>query len=160
MAPHLSNEEFFSALSNLLASTSQKSRGSVYLTQKPLPVSVSATSTSQAEPGEGASQEEEQQLKQQQQRPSILIRATDGNTSAPNPKKSNSNSKSTSKKRKKTDGTTPKIKISTIVAPDEIEAFYARYAEVCKAGMSGLKKRDRKKAKTKAKGGQAKVTKG
>lgn len=38
---------------------------------------------------------------------------------------------------------------------DELEGFFVRYAEVCKAGMSGLKKRDRsgrKKGKAKKKG--------
>lgn len=61
----------------------------------------------------------------------VLIRATDG--------KSGEN-------RKK------RIKISTIVEPENLERFYARYAEVCKSGMQGLKKRDkskRKKAKVK-----------
>ena len=42
-----------------------------------------------------------------------------------------------------------KVKFSTVVKTDELEAFYTRYAEVCKAGMTGLKKRDRKKAKGK-----------
>jgi len=45
-----------------------------------------------------------------------------------------------------------KIKLSTIVLPDALEAFYLRYTEVCKSGMQGLKKRDRsgrKKAKAK-----------
>jgi signal recognition particle subunit SRP14 len=37
------------------------------------------------------------------------------------------------------------------VTPETIEGFYTRYAEVCKAGMSGLKKRDRSKAKAKMK---------
>ena len=48
-----------------------------------------------------------------------------------------------------------KVKISTVVQPEELEAFYVRYAEACKAGMSGLRKRDRsgrKKTKGKAKG--------
>lgn len=89
--------------------------------------------------------------------PSILIRATDGKTSAPSPTtKTNtdkSKSKSASQKTK-----TPKVKISTVVAPEELEAFYTRYAEICKAGMSGLKKKQRKK-RTKAKGGAGKVTK-
>lgn len=40
-----------------------------------------------------------------------------------------------------------KIKLSTVVQPDDLETFYSRYAEACKAGMSGLKKRDKKKAK-------------
>ena len=42
---------------------------------------------------------------------------------------------------------TSKVKISTVVQPDEIEGFFTRYADVCKAGMSGLKKRDRTKRK-------------
>jgi len=44
-----------------------------------------------------------------------------------------------------------KIKLSTIVDPDALESFFAKYAEVCKLGMSGLKKRDRSKQKEKLK---------
>ncbi len=33
----------------------------------------------------------------------------------------------------------------------ELEAFYAKYAEVCKKGMEGLRKRDKKKAKARKK---------
>lgn len=40
-----------------------------------------------------------------------------------------------------------KIKLSTVVSPDDLDLFYSRYAEACKTGMSGLKKRDKKKAK-------------
>ncbi|KAL2000859.1 hypothetical protein VTN02DRAFT_2547 [Thermoascus thermophilus] len=162
MPAHLSNEEFFSSLSSLLSSTSQKSRGSVFLTQKPLPVSPAPAAAADAA---DASQEESSQ--QRPPKPAILIRATDGNTNAPNPKtttKKNSKSTTTTNNNnnnKKMKGTTdtPKVKLSTIVAPEDLEAFYARYAEVCKAGMSGLKKRDRKKGKAKAKGAQAKVVK-
>lgn len=60
----------------------------------------------------------------------VLIRATNG--------------KSKEKKNEK-------IKLSTIVQPDALEAFYLRYADICKSGMQGLKKRDRsgrKKAKS------------
>lgn len=60
----------------------------------------------------------------------IIVRATDGKTQ--------------SKDRKKNKD---KVKLSTIVQPDEIEAFFARYAEVCRAGMQSLKKRDRSKRK-------------
>lgn len=42
-----------------------------------------------------------------------------------------------------------KTKLSTIVTADALEGFFTRYAEVCKSGMSGLKKRDRSKAKAK-----------
>ena len=62
----------------------------------------------------------------------ILIRATNGKSKA-------------ARKRGK------KVKLSTVVQPDELEAFYGRYAEVCRAGMSALKPRDRTKRKAKAK---------
>ena len=47
-----------------------------------------------------------------------------------------------------------KAKMSTIVEAPDLAGFYTRYAEVCKKGMEGLRKRDKKKAKKrKAKGG-------
>ncbi|KAL4895534.1 signal recognition particle, SRP14 subunit [Aspergillus ambiguus] len=128
MPPHLSHEEFFTSLADLLSKTSQKARGSVYLTQKPMLHGTDSGSTSQ---------------------PAILIRASDGNTNAPNPKKD--------KVQKKSSPST-KVKLSTLVAPEELETFYARYAEVCKGGMTGLKKRDRKQKKAK-KGAAGKAAK-
>ncbi|KAB5518754.1 signal recognition particle 14kD protein-domain-containing protein [Coniochaeta sp. 2T2.1] len=56
----------------------------------------------------------------------ILIRATDGQGKEDRPSK---------------------VKLSTLVQPDEIDAFYARYAEICRAGMTTLKPRDRTKRK-------------
>lgn len=50
-----------------------------------------------------------------------------------------------------------KVKLSTIVEADALEGFFVRYAEVCKAGMSGLKKRDRSKAKEKLKAKKKKL---
>jgi signal recognition particle subunit SRP14 len=44
-----------------------------------------------------------------------------------------------------------KVKLSTVVAPDNLALFYSRYAEVCKLGMAALKPRDRTKRKSKAK---------
>jgi signal recognition particle subunit SRP14 len=82
--------------------------------------------------------------------PSILIRASDGNTNSKNPK---THPEVKGKKESK-------LKLSTVVQQNELETFYARYAEVCKAGMTGLKKRDRKLKKAKAKGGAGKVVKG
>ena len=61
----------------------------------------------------------------------ILMRATNG--------------KSKEKKMGRT-------KFATVVQPEELENFFMRYAETCKTGMQGLKKRDRsgrKKAKAK-----------
>ena len=55
---------------------------------------------------------------------------------------------------KPNDESCEKIKLSTIVQPDALEAFFIRYAEAWKSGMYGLRKRDRsgrKKAKAKKK---------
>ncbi|KAL9008041.1 MAG: hypothetical protein Q9173_006797, partial [Seirophora scorigena] len=52
-----------------------------------------------------------------------------------------------------------KVKLSTVVQPEELEGFFTRYAEVMKAETTALKKRDRSgrkkatKAKKKGKGG-------
>jgi len=65
----------------------------------------------------------------------VLIRATNG--------KSKQHRKQGEKK-----------KLSTVVEVTDLAGFYARYAEVCKKGMEGLRKRDKKKAKKrKGKGG-------
>jgi signal recognition particle subunit SRP14 len=61
----------------------------------------------------------------------ILVRATDGKSTKDDRKTKNPN----------------KVKLSTIVQPADIEGFFAKYAEVCKAGMQSLKKRDRSKRK-------------
>lgn len=44
-----------------------------------------------------------------------------------------------------------KMKLATVVQSDALDAFYARYAEICKAGMLALKPRVRTKRKTKSK---------
>ncbi|KAF1983498.1 signal recognition particle, SRP9/SRP14 subunit [Aulographum hederae CBS 113979] len=49
-----------------------------------------------------------------------------------------------------------KTKLSTIVQPEDIEDFFVKYAEVCRGGMSGLKKRERRKKKGKKAGGEKK----
>jgi len=41
------------------------------------------------------------------------------------------------------------VKLSTVVQAQELEAFFGRYAEVARAGMGGLKKRDRTRRKAK-----------
>lgn len=50
-----------------------------------------------------------------------------------------------------------KTRLSTLVEPDALEAFFVKYAEVCKLGMAGLKKRDRSKAKEKLKAKKKKL---
>ncbi|KAL2257569.1 hypothetical protein VTK26DRAFT_9469 [Humicola hyalothermophila] len=125
MAP-LTHDEFFAKLADLFNGPKSKARGAVYLTQKRL-----------------SYQPSQPQSQQQQQDPSdplsdlhpasplpLLIRATNGKSAA---------------------ARASKIKLSTVVDPAELDAFYARYAEVCKAGMAALKPRDRTRRKAKAK---------
>lgn len=52
------------------------------------------------------------------------------------------------------------MKLSTVVQSDDLERFFVRYAECWKAGMSGLKKRDRSGRKAKAKGKKRKGKEG
>ena len=61
----------------------------------------------------------------------LVVRATDGRSTQDDKKTKNPE----------------KVKLSTVVQPDDIESFFARYADVCKAGMQSLKKRDRSKRK-------------
>ncbi|KAF7195054.1 Signal recognition particle subunit srp14 [Pseudocercospora fuligena] len=131
---HLSNDEFFVQLTSLIEKTQQKGHGSVFLTQKRLTFDTSASSPP---PGQKAADDPLWDLNPPNPLP-IIIRATDG--------------KSQSKDRVKNK---VKIKLSTLVQPDDLDSFFARYAEVCKAGMQSLKKRDRKKAKSKKKGKKA-----
>lgn len=60
----------------------------------------------------------------------ILIRATDG--------------KSGDKRKQR-------VKVSTVVEADALATFFERYADICKAGMTTLKPRDRSKRKGKGK---------
>lgn len=63
----------------------------------------------------------------------LIIRATDGKSGFKNEKRKD------------------RVKISTIVEPDDLEGFFTRYSDVCKSGMSALKRRDRSKRKLKDK---------
>ncbi|KAF3938411.1 hypothetical protein ABW19_dt0200839 [Dactylella cylindrospora] len=60
----------------------------------------------------------------------VLIRATNGKSNDP-----------------KHEG--KRVKLSTVVEADQLEGFFARYAEVCKQGLTGLKKKVRKGKKSK-----------
>ena len=43
------------------------------------------------------------------------------------------------------------MKLSTVVEADALPVFFDKYADVCKAGMTALKPRDRSKRKDKLK---------
>ena len=127
MGDRLSQADFLSRLSDLFTNTHSAAHGSVFLSQVPLyPPSTDESSEPQ----------------QSSPAPQVLIRATNGLSKA----------RGTDKSLAKRD---PKIKLSTVVEAAEIEDFYAKYAEVCKSGMQGLRKRDRRKQKKKGKKGGA-----
>ncbi|CAL8577746.1 hypothetical protein XPA_003564 [Xanthoria parietina] len=123
---HLSIEDFFTRLSSLFQARRNSTHGSIYLTQKRL----SFQSPSTASPTTASSPSPDSA-------PSsppvpILVRASNGK----------------SKERRK-----DKIKLSTVVQPDQLEGFFTKYAEIVKGGATALKKRDRsgRKKATKAK---------
>ncbi|OLN94260.1 Signal recognition particle subunit srp14 [Colletotrichum chlorophyti] len=128
MASHLSHDEFFSQLAELFEQRKGKGHGSVFLIQKRLSYDQDSASPTAAEPFPD--------LHCAKPLP-VLVRATNGKS-----KKSRNS----------------KIKLSTVVEPDALDVFYTRYADICKAGMTSLKPRDRSKKKAKArkkKGGPA-----
>ncbi|WEW60170.1 hypothetical protein PRK78_005655 [Emydomyces testavorans] len=137
--PHLTNDEFFTRLKALLTNQSTSLRGSIFLTQKllqtpaPKPASRTDVSTS-AEATTTATTTTTTTTTSPPGQSPVLIRASNGRHQ------------------------TAKVKASTIVQPEDLEAFYVRYAELCKAGMVGLKRRDRS-ARKKGKG-KGKAVKG
>lgn len=81
----------------------------------------------------------------------ILVRATNGATSTKvNEKPKFKISKEKQHKSKQ------KIKLATVVDSADLDSFYTKYADVCRKGMEGLRKRDKKKAKEKAKAAKKK----
>ncbi|KAI1117809.1 signal recognition particle 14kD protein [Nemania sp. NC0429] len=120
---HLSNDEFFAKLVELFDSRKGKDHGSIVLTQKRL-------SYDQPAP-DSADDTALPDLHPPRPLP-VIIRATNG-------------------KGKEDRKAKEKIKLSTVVDPDALPAFFERYAEICKQGMTSLKPRDRSKRKGKAK---------
>ncbi|RAL61959.1 hypothetical protein DID88_002448 [Monilinia fructigena] len=145
MVSHLSNDEFFSKLTPLFDSRREKDHGSITLTQKCFSYDTASNSSiAVASPPNANAPTGDLTDILAAQFPDLapdapmplLIRAT--------------NSKGRAKRAEK-------IKLSTIVQPDQLESFFARYAEICKGGMSALKKRDRSKAKEKLKAKKRKM---
>ncbi|MCJ1274018.1 hypothetical protein MMC21_001812 [Puttea exsequens] len=139
----LSIDEFLNRLTTLFESNRKTARGSVFLTQKRrttihsvlqetgpdclvvAPSELPASAADTALPSHSPFTD----LHPPHPLP-ILIRATNGK----------------SREHRK-----DRIKFSTVVQAVELEGFFSRYADVCKAGMAGLKKRDRSGRKAKAK---------
>ncbi|KAL1844107.1 hypothetical protein VTJ49DRAFT_4959 [Mycothermus thermophilus] len=136
----LTHDEFFARLADIFTGPKTKGHGAIFLTQKRLTYGQDQPQQQQQPPSSSPDQPSPDQppppagsfpdLAPPTQPYPILIRATNGKGK-------------TARDRK--------VKLSTVVQPDEIEAFFARYAEVCKSGMAALKPRDRTKRKAKAK---------
>jgi signal recognition particle subunit SRP14 len=71
----------------------------------------------------------------------IIVRASDGETQSKDRVKNKDH-----------------MKVSTLVQPENLEGFFVRYADVCKATMLSLRKRDRRKRKAADKGKKKKGT--
>lgn len=114
-------------LANLFEHNRKKGHGSVYLTQKRL------TFDSNTTPPTPTKVADDPLWDTHPENPlPILIRASN-----------NKSSKKAGTERENTE----KITLSTVLSPEDLDGFFVRYAEACKTGMSGLKKRDRKKGK-------------
>jgi signal recognition particle subunit SRP14 len=130
--PRLAPTDFLTQLTTLFTSTTEANHGSVFLTQKAL-FDTPSPDADTAMTSDASSA------------PKILVRATNG---AATPKTHH-----TKTQAKKLEG--KKVKISTVIEASEAEDFFAKLADVCKGGMSGLRKRERKpKKKAKKKGGK------
>ncbi|KAF2426235.1 signal recognition particle, SRP9/SRP14 subunit [Tothia fuscella] len=132
---HSSNEDFLTGLIKLLEAAHKSGHGSIFLTQKRYTYGTTMKTESDSSSEDGLFPD----FNLSEPVP-IIVRATNGKG-----------------KEKRLEG--EKVKISTIVEPNEIEGFFTRYADVCKMGMQGMKKRDRskrKKGKDKKKGGEKK----
>ncbi|OTA65895.1 signal recognition particle, SRP9/SRP14 subunit [Hypoxylon sp. EC38] len=125
---YLTNDEFFTKLTELFDRRKGKDHGSIILVQKRL-------SYDQSLP-EATSDTIFPDLHPPKPMP-VIIKATNAR----------------SKERRQ-----DKIKLRTVVEPDSLPAFFEKYADVCKSGMTTLKPRDRSKRKGKAK--KKKVTAG
>ncbi|KAI3339377.1 signal recognition particle 14kD protein [Ustulina deusta] len=143
---HLSNDKFFARLVELFDSAKGKDHGSIVLTQKRRTTRTPNTKSSwiailttpptiQVSYGQPLPEPTDDAVLSDQHPPHplpILIRATNG-------------------KGKEDRKANKKIKLSTVVDPDALPAFFERYAEICKQGMGSLKPRDRSRRKGKAK---------
>ncbi|OAQ66643.2 signal recognition particle domain-containing protein [Pochonia chlamydosporia 170] len=123
---HLSQDEFFAKLGELFAQRKGASHGAVYLTQKRCEYQPLLTLGVESDGVDGNDAMADRHVGNSMP---VIIRASNGKS-----------------KRNRSD----KIKISTVVQPDDLGGFYARYADVCKSGMTALRPRDRSKKKAKA----------
>jgi signal recognition particle subunit SRP14 len=140
---HVSNDEFFAKLSDLFAANRENGHGSVFLSQKRM---LHGTDADIQSPD---AKTQDPLWDEHPEHPlPIIIRASNSAS-----KKFTPGTEKAGIKRKDK----PRVKVSTVVQPEDLDAFYVKYAEACKAGMSALKKRDRskrKKDKKKKKGGE------
>ncbi|PNY27252.1 Uncharacterized protein TCAP_02824 [Tolypocladium capitatum] len=118
---HLSQDEFFDRLAELFNRRKGSDHGAIHLTQKRLTYAQDCPPPTADNPFPD--------LNPGKPIP-VIVRASNGKS-----------------KRERDE----KVNLCTVVQPQDLEDFYTRYADVCKAGMTALKPRDRSKKKAKAK---------
>ncbi|VEU20664.1 DEKNAAC101562 [Brettanomyces naardenensis] len=117
----LQNDEFLKQISSLLEKNAGKS--SIYITQKRLSHDIEAEIGT--EPFDDIQKDVKptvfKSITSTKQYP-VLVRVTDGD-----------------KDKKK------KVKLSTVVRPEDLDKFWLQYTNILKAGFPGLKKKSKKK---------------
>ncbi|KAF3085051.1 hypothetical protein TWF569_009458 [Orbilia oligospora] len=172
----LSNDEFFTKLSDLLVS--KKDHGSVFLTQKRLsydpsnppptktltrPSKVTKPTLTKKKPSSSSSSTFTKTIHPQPTEADLktdllsLLSESTASTSTASAEEETSETtapvpiliRATNGKSNDPRHNGKHVKLSTVVETDQLEAFFTRYAEVCKQGLTGLKKKVRKNKKNK-----------
>ncbi|KAK6504052.1 hypothetical protein TWF506_002267 [Arthrobotrys conoides] len=165
----LSNDEFFTKLSDLLIS--KKDHGSVFLTQKRLSYDPSnppptktltrpskvtkptSSSTKKKQPSSTFTKTIHPQPTEADLKADLLSLLSGPTTAADETSETTAPVpiliRATNGKSNDPRHAGKHIKLSTVVETDQLEAFFTRYAEVCKQGLTGLKKKVRKNKKNK-----------
>ncbi|KAF3152958.1 hypothetical protein TWF594_000014 [Orbilia oligospora] len=172
----LSNDEFFTKLSDLLVS--KKDHGSVFLTQKRLsydpsnppptktltrPSKVTKPTLTKKKPSSSSSSTFTKTIHSQPTEADLktdllsLLSESTASTSTASAEEETSETtapvpiliRATNGKSNDPRHNGKHVKLSTVVETDQLEAFFTRYAEVCKQGLTGLKKKVRKNKKNK-----------
>lgn len=129
--------QFFKQVSEFLTKNNGKS--SIYLTQKRFSYDIDSEIEG-TEPFEdlpnGVEPLLHQKTTQNSKKYPILIRITDGNIDK-----------------------SKKIKLSTVVEPDQLDSFWNEYTNILKSGFIGLKKKSKSKSKKKSKKASKNVVK-
>lgn len=114
----LNNKEFLARITNEL--TSNEGKSSVYFTQKRLSLTLEPATPNNINDLSSNVVEHPKEFPSNSETYPVLIRFTLGEK---------------------------KLKISTVIEPENLDRFWSEYAQILKTGFVGLKKKEKKKAK-------------